>query len=77
MRPVIGVVPLFDEEKDSIWMVPGYLSGIEEAGGLPLSLPFTAKEEEVDEAAARCNGFLFTGGHDVAPSVYGQERKQT
>ena len=77
MRPVIGVVPLFDEEKDSIWMVPGYLSGIEEAGGLPLILPFTAKEEEVEEAAALCNGFLFTGGHDVAPSVYGQERKQT
>ena len=77
MRPVIGVVPLFDEEKDSVWMVPGYLSGIEEAGGLPLILPFTAKEEEVEEAAALCNGFLFTGGHDVAPSVYGQERKQT
>lgn len=77
MRPVIGVVPLFDEEKDSVWMVPGYLSGIEEAGGLPLILPFTAKEEEVEEAAALCNGFLFTGGHDVDPSVYGQERKQT
>ena len=77
MRPVIGVVQLFDEEKDSVWMVPGYLSGIEEAGGLPLILPFTAKEEEVEEAAALCNGFLFTGGHDVAPSVYGQERKQT
>ena len=31
----------------------------------------------MEEAAALCNGFLFTGGHDVAPSVYGQERKQT
>ena len=61
MRPVIGVVPLFDEEKDSVWMVPGYLSGIEEAGGLPLILPFTAKEEEVEEAAALCNGFFVYG----------------
>lgn len=74
MRPVIGVVPLFDEEKNSVWMVPGYLSGIEEAGGLPLILPFTAQEEEVAEAAALCDGFLFTGGHDVDPSVYGQKR---
>lgn len=75
MRPVIGVIPLFDEEKDSVWMVPGYLSGIEEAGGLPVILPFTAKEEELEEAAGLCGGFLFTGGHDVDPSVYGEERK--
>ncbi len=75
MRPVIGVVPLFDEEKDSVWMVPGYLEGIEEAGGLPMILPFTGQEEELEEAAGLCGGFLFTGGHDVDPSVYGQERR--
>ena len=32
MKPVIGVMPLFDEEKDSIWMVPGYMEGIRRAG---------------------------------------------
>ena len=26
MKPVIGIIPLFDEEKDSIWMVPGYMN---------------------------------------------------
>ena len=61
MRQVIGVVPLFDEEKDSVWMVPGYLSGIEEAGGLPLILPFTAQEEEVEEAAKLANADSFIG----------------
>ena len=29
MKPVIGIIPLFDEEKDSIWMVPGYMDGID------------------------------------------------
>ena len=47
MRPVIGVIPLFDEEKDSIWMVPGYMDGIRSAGGLPLILPLKADEEMV------------------------------
>ena len=39
--PIIGVLPLFDTEKQSVWMLPGYLKGIEEAGGTPLILPYT------------------------------------
>lgn len=76
MRPVIGVIPLYDDEKDSVWMVPGYLTGIEEAGGLPLILPFTDDREELLQAASVCDGFLFTGGHDVDPSVYGEAKKE-
>ena len=33
-KPVIGIIPLWDEEKESIWMVPGYLDGIRDAGGI-------------------------------------------
>jgi putative glutamine amidotransferase len=38
-KPLIGVVPLWDETKDSIWMLPGYMDGIQNAGGIPLMLP--------------------------------------
>ncbi len=34
--PIIGVMPLVDEEKDSLWMLPGYLDSIFEAGGIPV-----------------------------------------
>ena len=27
-KPLIGVMPLWDEGKKSIWMLPGYLEGI-------------------------------------------------
>ena len=37
MKPVIGVIPLWDDEKDSIWMLPGYMDGISEAGGHDVS----------------------------------------
>ena len=74
MRPVIGVIPLFDEEKDSIWMVPGYMDGIRSAGGLPLILPLKADEEMVAQVCGLCGGFLFTGGHDVDPALYGEEK---
>ena len=23
-KPIIGLVPLFDDEKESLWMLPGY-----------------------------------------------------
>jgi putative glutamine amidotransferase len=35
-RPIIGVIPLWDEKKDSIWMLPGYMRGLEEAGAAPV-----------------------------------------
>ena len=27
-QPLIGVLPLFDTEKESYWMLPGYFEGI-------------------------------------------------
>lgn len=76
-RPMIGVVPLIDEEKESYWMLPGYMTGIEAAGGLPVMLPLTVNGEEIVQLAESIDGFLFTGGQDVAPSVYGEKKKNT
>ncbi len=73
-KKIIGVIPLFDEEKDSIWMLPGYMEGIREAGGLPIILPLKAEESEIEQLCEMCDGFLFTGGHDVNPSLYGEEK---
>lgn len=72
-KPLIGVVPLWDDERDSLWMLPGYFGGIEQAGGVPLMLPLTSNEAELRQLAGVCSGFLFTGGQDVSPSVYGAE----
>ena len=33
-KPIIGVTPLWDEEKNSYWMLPGYLEGVKEAAQL-------------------------------------------
>lgn len=71
MKPVIGVIPLFDETKDSIWMLPGYMDGIRLAGGLPIILPLKADMEDITQLCGICDGFLFTGGHDVDPAMYG------
>ena len=63
--PIIGVTPLWDEERKSIWMLPDYLDGIRAAGGIPVVLPLEMSEEDADRIVETCDGFLFTGGQDV------------
>jgi putative glutamine amidotransferase len=73
MKPVIGVMPLVDEKKDSLWMLPGYMDGISAAGGIPLMFPVTEDGEEIAQLLDMVDGILLTGGHDVDPAIYGEE----
>ncbi len=75
-RPVVGVMPLWDEKKDSIWMLPGYLDGIREAGGIPFIFPLTEDMKEIGQLMVRCDGILLTGGQDVSPDMYGEEIRE-
>lgn len=76
-KPIIGVTLLWDEEKNSYWMLPGYLEGLEEAGAIPIILPLAADGADIAQLADLCDGFLFTGGQDVAPQLYGEAMKPT
>lgn len=72
-KPIIGLVPLMDEEKESYWMLPGYMKALEEAGGIPVMLPMCTDKEALKQLAEHLDGILFTGGHDVNPAFYGEE----
>lgn len=71
--PLIGVTPLWDAARQSVWMLPDYLDGIKAAGGLPVVLPLDLSEEDADWIVETCDGFLFTGGQDVSPALYGMQ----
>lgn len=75
MRKIIGVMPLYDNEKESYWMVPGYMKMLEEADAIPMMLPLTTDTGELDYFLEICGGFLLTGGHDVSPSIYHAAKK--
>ena len=72
-KPLIGILPLVDIERESYWMLPGYMKGIEEAGGTSVMLPLTSDKETLRKFVNYFDGFLFTGGHDVSPSLYREE----
>lgn len=71
MMKKIGIVPLYDTARASLWMLPRYMEGISQAGGLPIMLPLTDDPAQLCALADDCDGFLFPGGQDVAPALYG------
>lgn len=76
MKPIIGIMPLYDDERDSIWLLPGYQNLVEKNGGIPLILPLTTNKATLQPFLTICDGFLFTGGQDIAPSLYREEKKK-
>lgn len=43
-KAVIGVAPLWDRDRDSYWMLLGYLEGLELADALPVTLSLTESD---------------------------------
>ncbi|MCD7833507.1 MAG: gamma-glutamyl-gamma-aminobutyrate hydrolase family protein, partial [Lachnospiraceae bacterium] len=76
-KPKIAVVPLWDDEKESVWMLPGYMDGIRDVGALPVMLPLSGTPEDMLGIFELCDGLLMTGGNDVSPALYHQEKKES
>lgn len=57
MKKVIGIMPLYDEERKSYWMLPGYMKMLEAEKGIPMMLPLTTDAEELDYFLEICGGF--------------------
>lgn len=71
-KVVIGITPLWDTDRSSLWMLPGYWRGIEKFGAIPLVLPLTSDPAALEVYLTLCDGFLFTGGQDIDPRIYGE-----
>lgn len=70
MKPLIAIVSLYDETKESYWMLPGYSLALEQAGASPVILPPTSDRDTLVRYVQTFDGFLFPGGHDLDPSLY-------
>ena len=75
MRPVIGITPNFKILDGSAEdrLGDAYCAKLFSAGALPVILPVTADARAISEMALRCDGFLFSGGGDIDPPLFGGE----
>ena len=76
MHPIIGILGEVDETLYSA-IKNSYITSIESSGGIPILLPYVSNDETIADFIKICDGFLFTGGADIAPSRYNTEKKTT
>ena len=70
---LIGVTPSLTE-KGNITQNQDYFNAVFRAGALPVLLPLTEDEAVMREMLRRVDGLLLTGGADVGPDMYGEEK---
>ena len=75
-KPVIGLTSSFmiQEESEKIFLPKSYFDAIRHFGGIPLLIPVQAEPEELQFLLDRCDGLLLTGGDDIDPALFGEEK---
>ena len=71
MKPIIGLLGEVDDARASL-VNYAYINAVEGSGGVPMLLPYTDNADTMREYIALCDGFIFTGGADIAPERYGE-----
>ncbi|MDO5115366.1 MAG: gamma-glutamyl-gamma-aminobutyrate hydrolase family protein [Synergistaceae bacterium] len=81
-RHVYSERALADMDKESLayfWLLSvlteKIISCVREAGGLPLPLTATDDAAEIKTIVSKLDGFVFAGGSDISPALYGAEDK--
>lgn len=74
MKPKIGIVVcgLMDDRQ---FVTNTYIQSVRYSGGLPFILPLIRSDHAIQEYIAFCDGFLFCGGNDITPLLFGEEPK--
>lgn len=71
-RPVILIFPT--RKDDLTAMSVRYTDAVRCHGGIPLLIPMNTDAETLEAMCAKADGFLFSGGVDLDPSLYGEEK---
>ena len=72
MEPVIGIISC-GYMKNQQFVSESYIHAIEECGGIPVLIPIISGESIYPYYSDICNGFLFCGGDDINPLLFGEE----
>ena len=73
-RPLIGITMDYGDKPNQYMLPYDYSTSVERAGGLPLAIPFKTDLSLIPEIVDRFDGFLFSGGEDLDPALWGEPR---
>ena len=72
---IVGILSQVDDERNTK-LAAAYIEAVEKSGGVPIIFPFTDCEKTIDNLIELCDGFLFSGGADIEPELYGAQRSE-
>ncbi len=72
MKTKIGIV-ICGLENNRQYVTDTYIQAVKSAGGLPIVLPLVKSKTAINEYISLCDGFLFCGGGDITPLLFGEE----
>lgn len=75
MKPLIGITGNIHREppkRDWTFIGNDYLKAVQNAGGIPVMLPWIETAQEAEAVLSRLDGVLMSGGDDVDPQLYGE-----
>jgi putative glutamine amidotransferase len=77
--PLIGLNCRYDGHEeypvlDKVWMHVPYYQALVAVGALPVIVPAIDDHRLLSDFLDKVGGFMFTGGPDVPPTAYGQEK---
>lgn len=78
MKPIIGINCDYEEEgrQPYSFTYRNYSDAVITADGIPLLLPIIKDKNDVELFLKKIDGLLLTGGDDVPPQHYGEERHE-
>lgn len=74
MEPKIGIV-ICGFQDDRQFVTNTYIQAIRYSGGIPVILPLIRSDRVLSQYVSLCDGFVFCGGNDITPLLFGQEPK--
>lgn len=75
MEPKIGIIICGFADGNKQFVSNDYVQSVRYSGGIPVILPLVRSDHMIDQYAKVCDGFLFCGGNDITPLLFGQEPK--
>lgn len=73
MRPIIGITTTYDYKFNRHTIGDDYVSGVVQAGGIPLAIPSNIAKSSLNDLVRKIDGLLLSGGDDVNPLLFNEE----
>jgi putative glutamine amidotransferase len=77
VKPLIAVIPDYDEKNKNYILHDSYVDKIEAAGGQPLIYPYGGNLKGIEQMVELFDGLCISGGSDINPELYCEEKLST